>query len=200
MAIAALSLYGIWFLLAFGVRIAVQVVRTGDTGFRGVATSQGWLGVVPGLLFTVALALGVAAPVADLAGMKPLDALDSPVVQVAGAVIASTGVVLTLVVQLAMGNAWRIGVDESERTDLVTDGPFRLVRNPIFSVMLLTAAGLALMVPNVVALVAVAALAAGVELTVRLVEEPYLLRTHGTAYRDYASRVGRFIPAIGRWS
>ena len=200
MAVAALALYGVWFLLAFGVRIAVQLRRTGDTGFRGVATSQGWLGILPGVLFTLALFLGVAAPVADLVGLGRIDALDAPVVGAAGVVLAAAGVVLTLVVQLAMGNAWRIGVDESERTDLVTEGPFRVVRNPIFSVMLLTAVGLALMVPNVIAVIAVAALVAGLELTVRLVEEPYLLRTHGIAYRSYAARVGRFVPAIGRWS
>jgi protein-S-isoprenylcysteine O-methyltransferase Ste14 len=200
MAVAALALYGVWFLLAFGVRIAVQVRRTGDTGFRGVATSQGWLGILPGVLFTLALFLGVAAPIADLVGLGRIDALDTAVVGAVGVVLATAGVVLTLVVQLAMGNAWRIGVDETERTDLVTEGPFRLVRNPIFSVMLLTAVGLALMVPNVIAVIAVAALVVGLELTVRLVEEPYLLRTHGTAYRSYAARVGRFVPAIGRWS
>ena len=30
------------------------------------------------------------------------------------------------------------------------------------------------------------------------VEEPYLLRTHGDEYRRYASRVGRFVPGVGR--
>jgi protein-S-isoprenylcysteine O-methyltransferase Ste14 len=32
------------------------------------------------------------------------------------------------------------------------------------------------------------------------VEEPYLRTTHGPAYADYASRVGRFIPGIGKAS
>ena len=41
-------------------------------------------------------------------------------------------------------------------------------------------------------------IALGLELQVRSVEEPYLLRTHGDAYRAYASRVGRFVPGIGR--
>ncbi|MEY2450984.1 MAG: hypothetical protein QOD92_558 [Acidimicrobiaceae bacterium] len=34
MAIAALVLYTMWFLLAFGLRTIVQVRRTGDTGWR----------------------------------------------------------------------------------------------------------------------------------------------------------------------
>lgn len=104
----------------------------------------------------------------------------------------------TLIAQLAMGRSWRIGVDESEKTDLVTIGPFAVVRNPIFSAMFLTFPGLALMVPNAVALAGFVALVIAVELQVRFVEEPYLLRTHGGDYAGYASRVGRFVPGFGR--
>lgn len=41
-------------------------------------------------------------------------------------------------------------------------------------------------------------LVAAVELQVRFVEEPYLLRTHGEGYAKYASRVGRFVPGLWR--
>ena len=41
-------------------------------------------------------------------------------------------------------------------------------------------------------------LVVGLELHVRRVEEPYLLRTHGDAYRTYAASAGRFVPGIGR--
>jgi hypothetical protein len=49
--------------------------------------------------------------------------------------------------------------------------------------------------------VAIAGLAVtliGIEIQVRLVEEPYLHGVHGAAYTDYASGVGRFLPGIGR--
>jgi protein-S-isoprenylcysteine O-methyltransferase Ste14 len=39
---------------------------------------------------------------------------------------------------------------------------------------------------------------AGLEIQVRLVEEPYLIRVHGDAYRTYAARTGRFVPGVGR--
>jgi protein-S-isoprenylcysteine O-methyltransferase Ste14 len=42
------------------------------------------------------------------------------------------------------------------------------------------------------------AVAASVQVQVRLVEEPYLLRVHGDAYRAYAARTGRFVPGVGR--
>jgi protein-S-isoprenylcysteine O-methyltransferase Ste14 len=43
-------------------------------------------------------------------------------------------------------------------------------------------------------------LLAALEIQVRGVEEPYLLRTHGEAYRRYAAATGRFLPGIGRLS
>ena len=107
------------------------------------------------------------------------------------------GLAATLYAQLTMGESWRVGVDESERTALVTDGPFALVRNPIFAAMIPTSLGLALMVPNVVALAGFAALVLALEIQVRLVEEPYLRRVHGQAYARYAARTGRFAPRVG---
>lgn len=62
----------------------------------------------------------------------------------------------------------------------MTGGPFRWVRNPIFSAMIVCTLGLVVLVPCTLAL---AALIVGVELQVRLVEEPYLVRTHGEVYR-----------------
>ncbi|MEW6267976.1 MAG: isoprenylcysteine carboxylmethyltransferase family protein [Thermodesulfobacteriota bacterium] len=86
----------------------------------------------------------------------------------------------------------------SRRTALVTRGPYRHVRNPIFAFMVLAVAGLALLTPNALALAAVAALVVAIELQVKAVEEPYLERAHGEAYRAYRARTGRFVPGVGR--
>lgn len=102
-----------------------------------------------------------------------------------------------LYAQLAMGNSWRIGVDHEVRTELVTGGPFAVVRNPIFSVMP-TALGLTLMVPSVLAIVGFLGLLLALELQVRVVEEPYLLKAHGERFADYAAYTGRFFPGVGR--
>jgi protein-S-isoprenylcysteine O-methyltransferase Ste14 len=199
MAAAALWIYGLWALLAFGLRALVQVRRTGDTGFRGFHGTPGSAEWWAGVLFLVAAVAGVAAPLADLAGVAaPLGAFDGPALRAAAAVVAGFGVLATLAAQVSMGDSWRVGVDPSERTQLVTTGPFAVTRNPIFTAMLVTAAGLAGMVPNLLALGGFALLVLGLELQVRLVEEPYLLRVHGDAYSRYAAEVGRFLPGIGR--
>lgn len=197
MAVTALVLYAAWFVLAFGARTVIQPRRTGDHGFRGLSRSAP-LEVVAGAGFVVALLVGLAAPVADLAGLDPIGAVDGAAAAALGTVLAAIGIVLTLLAQLSMGESWRIGVDPGERTTLFHEGAFRIVRNPIFSAMLVTAVGLALMVPNVLAVVGLVSLVVALELQVRGVEEPYLRVVHGDAYRRYEATVGRFVPGLGR--
>jgi protein-S-isoprenylcysteine O-methyltransferase Ste14 len=195
----ALGFYVLYMAIAFGLRIWLQIRRTGASGFKGISGRIGSLEWIAGVLFVLAITVGVAAPVVDITGaLEPLDALDSPGVRATGVAIFVAGLIGTFCAQVAMGDSWRIGVDETERTALVTSGPFAVVRNPIFAAMLPTSLGLALLVPNVVALAGVAALLLALQIQVRLVEEPYLLRQHGEAYRNYAARVGRFVPGLGR--
>lgn len=195
----ALAVFVAYLALAFGVRSVLQRRRTGSAGFHGISGRPGSAEWAGGVLFVVALLLGLAAPILDLAGvLAPVSALDGTAGHVLGLVLAAGGVVTTLASQVTMGTSWRIGVDAGERTTLVTSGPFALVRNPFFSGTGLVALSLVLMVPNAVAIVALLALVAAVELQVRVVEEPYLLEAQGSGYRDYAARVGRFVPGVGR--
>ena len=196
MASLSLVLFLVYLGLAFGLRGWLQWRRTGDHGFRFGGFAAAPAERAGGVLFVLALALGLAAPLLELTGaLRAFEALRAPVL---GALLALAGIAGTLHAQLEMGASWRVGVDPSERTALRTDGPFRWVRNPIFSWMLFTAAGLALLVPNVASLAGLLLLGVAVELQVRLVEEPYLRRTHGAAYADWAARTGRFLPGVGR--
>jgi protein-S-isoprenylcysteine O-methyltransferase Ste14 len=198
MEVAALALYGVTLTLTFGVRIALQVRHTGSTGVHGLPREARPVEWLAGSLFVSGLVAGAAAPVLALLDViEPIAALDGLLADAVGVALAVAGIALTFIAQLAMGDEWRIGVDPDERTRLVTDGPFGLVRNPIDSAMLPTVLGLVLMVPNFVAVLALVILAIGLELQVRRVEEPHLLRTHGDEYAAYAGRVGRFVPGVG---
>lgn len=198
MAVLALVLYGVYLLLAFGLRVLIQLRRTGSTGFHGLGGRPGSAEWIAGVGFTVALLVGAAAPILALLDLvEPIAALDTTAVHVVGLVLAVAGIAATFYAQVAMGASWRIGVDPAERTQLVTSGPFALVRNPIFSAMLPTALGLTMLVPSWVALVGLAGLIAALELQVRVVEEPYLAQVHGSSYSTYAARVGRFVPGVG---
>lgn len=93
----------------------------------------------------------MAAPLAELAGLDPIPLLDRTPPRTAGVVLVVVGIAATVAAQLAMGASWRPDVDPTTRTALVTSGRFRPVRNPIFTATAATAAGLALLVPNLVA-------------------------------------------------
>ena len=199
MAALALILYALFLFLAFGVRTFMQIRATGSSGFHGISGSPGSVEWIAGVLFVVALVLGVAAPILALTDLvEPIASIDGDAINLIGLLLAVAGVNLTVYSQTSMGSSWRVGVDEGEQTALVTSGAFAFVRNPIFSAMIPTALGLAMMVPSVVSIAALGALIVALELQVRIVEEPYLIRVHGDDYRSYAASTGRFIPGVGR--
>jgi protein-S-isoprenylcysteine O-methyltransferase Ste14 len=198
MAISALVLFIIGTSLVVGLRTLVQWRRTKDTGHRhetGPRGSAAWWGKQ---LMGVANLLVAGGPIAALLGLSPVPGLDHRALNVTGLVITVLAIALTTMAQFNMGDSWRIGVDRREHTSLVTDGFFGLARNPIFTGFVVISAGLVLMVPNVVAIAGLIAVVAAVQVTVRLVEEPYLVAAHGAGYLRYAARVGRFVPGVGR--
>jgi protein-S-isoprenylcysteine O-methyltransferase Ste14 len=194
----AIACYALFLLLGVALRMLIQRRLTGSSGFAGIRARPFSLAWAGNMLFVAGLVMGALAPPLASAGIHPpLAVLDQPPVAWAGFSIFAVALSLMLWAQLAMGASWRIGVDPAARTALVVDGPFRLVRNPIFSTMLLALAGLTLMVPSPLQIGAWLALIVGIELQVRHVEEPYLARTHGEAYLRYVRRTGRFVPGLG---
>lgn len=186
----ALILDLVFVLVAFGLRTWVQWRRSRDAGWRlGRPHSRAEL-VARVLLLTAGAALAVAAVT---------DRHREPGARVViGAGLAMAAIVLTTTAQLHMGGSWRIGLDPDERTDLVTDGLYRCIRNPIYTGMALFAGGQAVLLGGPVAWAAALAMAVGVEVQVRAVEEPYLDVVHGDGYRRWAATAGRFVPVIGR--
>ena len=195
-AAVALAIYVIGLVGAFGVRAWVHRRRTGDSGMRRTPAPHlaGRMGVA---LFMGSLLLCGAGLVGVLL-VLPLRWQTPAAVSCLGLAVAVVGMLAVFAAQAAMGASWRVGVDPDEVTDLVTSGPFALVRNPIFTAMGITLLGVTLLVPSALTVLALLTFYLGAQLQVRLVEEPALERLHGQTYRDYASTVGRFVPGLGR--
>lgn len=117
-------------------------------------------------------------------------------ITIAGWALALTGLAFMIIAQAQMGRSWRIGIDAAP-TALVTQGFYRWVRNPIYSALLVTTAGLLLIAPCAFTVIMAIVAPALIAVQARL-EERHLLSIHGASYRAYASRVGRFFPGIGR--
>ncbi len=100
-----------------------------------------------------------------------------------------------IVVWLAQSNmrdSWRIGIDEENKTVLVTDGFFSFSRNPIFLGIMIANVGLFLVLPNAFTLLIVALSTLSINTQIRL-EEDFLLKEFGEKFLNYRKTVNRWI-------
>ncbi len=115
----------------------------------------------------------------------------------AGAVMVLLLIPLVMSAQRALGRNVSPTVITHEDHELVTSGPYRWIRNPLYTAGALIFSGLGL-ISSSWFLLAGAAVAL---LLVRLRlprEEAELEARFGQRYRDYAARTGRFLPRLPR--
>lgn len=100
-----------------------------------------------------------------------------------------------LFVWFAQGNmreSWRIGIDEENKTELITNGFFFFSRNPIFLGIMLANFGLFLVLPNAFTLLIISLSTISINTQIRL-EEEFLKEEFGNQYTQYQSKVNRWI-------
>ena len=134
---------------------------------------------------------------AVVAAAQPELVTDSLAMQTGGIALLFGGIAFVVFAQLQMGASWRIGIDEKVAPGLVTTGIFGFCRNPIYLAMIVVTAGYTLLVPTPLSWILLAGTVVGMSTQART-EEAYLLRTYGQGFREYARRVGRFLPGIGK--
>jgi len=146
---------------------------------------------VPPLLFAVPLALALAAD--RWVQRLPLPAAGRRGTQATGSAVAVGGALLSLSGVLTALRQGTTVVPHHEVTQLVTTGPFRLTRNPMYTGHVIVLLGAALRTgswwPLLVAPLCIRA-------TTRLVilpEEEYLADRFGQDYQRYSTRVRRWI-------
>jgi len=110
------------------------------------------------------------------------------------------GVILVVVGTLLIYWAWRTMRSHGEHPEpgqptetLVTTGPFKRTRNPIYSGFLLIAAGLAISLNAMAMLISVFFGVAALTALVIRREEAYLEREFGEVYTKYERRTGRWL-------
>ena len=188
--------------IAFVWRPWLQHRRYGRWGvvlFRSGGRAQKARDSMLVLLFVILLGQALAAALRpELLALSAADWRASVGARhIVGAVLLFGALVFLIVAQLDLGASWRIGIEESARPGLITGGLYAFCRNPIFLALLAFLAGYTLLLPTLLS----AAMLAGAYLSVRLQiaeEENYLARAYGERYRDYARRVGRLVPGIGK--
>jgi protein-S-isoprenylcysteine O-methyltransferase Ste14 len=118
----------------------------------------------------------------------------SPGLQALGVIVFLSGLALAVWARVHLGRNWGMPMTERAEPELVTSGPYRLVRHPIYSGILLGILGTAL-ATNLYLL-----LAFGVALAYfaysATVEERLLTETFPDAYPSYRARTKMLIPYV----
>jgi len=110
-----------------------------------------------------------------------------------GSVVSIVCTVLTFICWRKMGRSWRIGIDPAERLEMVSTGPYRLVRHPIYALRICMGLWIIVMVPTPLMALTVAIDIILLQLEARR-EETYMETQHGAVYATYKKNVGRFVP------
>ena len=124
--------------------------------------------------------------------LLPLWYLEYPILQKIGCMMLLLSLVIVWVAQSQMAESWRIGIDEKNKTELVTNGLFRYSRNPIFLGIMVANIGLFSVLPNAFTMLIVALSTISVNTQIRL-EEAFLLKEFREQYIMYKTRVNRWI-------
>ena len=121
-------------------------------------------------------------------------AVHSAILAAVGAVLFACGIALAVWARLHLGRNWGMPMTQRAEPELVTSGPYRFVRHPIYSGLLVAVLGTAL-VDDLLGLIVVAVLVAYFYYC-GTVEERNLTATFPTAYPEYASRTKMLIPFL----
>jgi len=121
-------------------------------------------------------------------------AVHSPALEAVGAVLLLCGLALAVWARIYLGRNWGMPMTLKDEPELVTSGPYRFVRHPIYSGILLAVLGTAL-ATNLFALLALLAIGAYFVYSAR-VEEQLMTDQFPTAYPPYQARTKMVIPFV----
>jgi len=192
----ALVMLAIFILVAVVARVAYQYKISGDHGVRPASRQASTVNKVASVLFAASFIGIFVLSIVDIYPIEHRNLVGSTSRQVIGIVICLAGIVLTSYSQFSMGRNWRMGVDENEKTMLVTTGIYSLVRNPIYTGVAIFLLGQLLLIPYLTTLVFVVMALISIHLHVRYIEEPYLLSQHGEPFIHYQQSTGAYLPKI----
>lgn len=176
-----------------GRRIRRRIGRSPNLKPRNARERMLWAG----WLLVVVLWIGqpFVAGRADWPAFRIHPACLHPAGLVGGILLTLAGYAATIWCYVTMGTAWRIGINLNEKNRLVTDGPFRFIRHPIYAFQSVMLLGAMLLLPTICSAAVVVVHLLCVVIKARD-EEAYLLTVHGGDYQQYMGRTGRLLPRI----
>jgi protein-S-isoprenylcysteine O-methyltransferase Ste14 len=121
-------------------------------------------------------------------------AVHNPILQVLGAILFVSGLALAVWARIYLGRNWGMPMTQKDEPELVTSGPYHLVRHPIYSGILLAVLGTSL-ATNLYWLIAGAVMGAYFLYSAR-VEEGVMIASFPSTYPGYRQRTKMLIPFL----
>lgn len=112
-----------------------------------------------------------------------------------GAALTIAGLVFTVWARVHLGRNWSGSVTVKQDHELIVNGPYALVRHPIYSGLFVALLGTVLAVGKVSAVVAFVLFAIAQMYKLRL-EEKWMREHFGATYQAYSSRVAALVPFV----
>jgi protein-S-isoprenylcysteine O-methyltransferase Ste14 len=112
-----------------------------------------------------------------------------------GAVITMAGLLFAVWARVHIGANWSRSVTIKQDHELITSGPYRLVRHPIYTGILTGFLGTALAVTQYRGILAFVLVFLSLWYKLRL-EEQWMRKQFGDTYADYSRRTAALVPSI----
>lgn len=140
------------------------------------------------LLMKIANYLVVLAMALSILFVNPISNI---YLNILGLVLAIFGTVVFFLAIWYMRNNWRAGIPLQDKTNLVTNGIYRISRNPAFLGFGMLYVGICIMYFNPFLLIATLLTIALLHNQI-LMEEKFLIKTFGKEYEQYMRSVSRY--------
>ena len=173
-----------WAALELGLRVRERLQGRGSAA-RDRATRV-----------LIAITLGAAIALAVVTASRATPPRIPGPYRAAGLIVIWVGLAIRVWAIAALGRAFRTTVEVDPGQTVISAGPYRWVRHPSYTGLLLIATGAGLAAGNWLVLVICAVLPLPALLRRIHVEEAELTRVLGNRYRVYQAKTKRLIPGI----
>ena len=177
----------------WGVFVLVGIIASAMSAKRA-KERQSWVGRAVTVGFVVVTFL-LLAGVINVWGLNTPIWQGTPVLRIIGDVVTVAGLVTAAWARLSLGGNWSATITFKEGHELVERGPYRFVRHPMYSGVLLMILGTAVVAGRISGFVALVIFFLAVWQKLRQ-EEALLMKHFPDAYRQYMSRTKALVPFL----
>jgi protein-S-isoprenylcysteine O-methyltransferase Ste14 len=178
----------ILFYVAYFLKLYQQKIRGIKTNQLGKGNKSRRTIVIEKLL-NITSTTNVIVILVSVIINKPV--IENQMVRGIGLILLGAGTLLFIIAMHTMKDNWRAGIPDKDKTEMVTNGIYKLSRNPAFLGFDLTYIGASLSFGNIFVLIMAVLTIIIIHLQI-LEEEKFLEITFGNKYAEYKNKVGRY--------